>query len=363
MNESGILGLAYLMDLIWGDPKQLPHPIRGIGWCIEKGEQIVRTSMIASAHKTETEPHLMESRERLAGVCLAVGIPALTYILFSAIQLAILRSYTSIIFSSVSVIVLVYLTSSTIATRGLLDAGRAVIDEVRAGSIPEARKRVSMIVGRDTASLDRKGILRAAIETLSENASDGIIAPLFYFALGGLPLAMTYKAINTLDSMVGYRNETYRNLGWASARLDDIANYVPARITGFLIIASTFILSRTGAARNCLDAVNAFRTMMRDGRKHASPNSGVPEAAMAGALGVQLGGPSTYGGIVSQKPFIGEEQTEISGEVQDSSGTGRGDYYLHASEKALLIVKIASAMGLCGALIMLYLKKQIGIPF
>jgi adenosylcobinamide-phosphate synthase len=200
------------------------------------------------------------------------------------------------------------------------------------------------------------------METVSENASDGIVAPMFYFALGGLPLAMAYKAVNTLDSMVGYKNEKYKNFGRASAKLDDAANYIPARITGFLIIAAAFSISffrltvsefskwskkagngsklditeplknikQNFAKAHFMSGINAFRTMCGDGGKHSSPNSGIPEAAIAGALGVRLGGPSTYGGVFVNKPYIGEEEQ------------GAEEFYLKASEEAVKIIKITS---------------------
>jgi adenosylcobinamide-phosphate synthase len=205
--------------------------------------------------------------------------------------------------------------------------------------------------------------LRATIETLSENASDGIIAPMIYFAIGGLPLAMAYKAINTLDSMVGYKNERYLNFGWASARLDDIANFVPARITGSIIVISGFMVSAfVSLAQRCsrltrskqsitdshgISGLRAFRVMIRDGGKHASPNSGIPEAAMAGALGVQLGGPSEYAGVVYEKPFIGEER-------RNSEAA-----YLYASGMALKITKVTSILGLFAALAILYLRTSL----
>ena len=164
-----------------------------------------------------------------------------------------------------------------------------------------------MIVGRDTQHLSEEGVLRATVETVAENLSDGIIAPLFYLAVGGLPFAMTYKAVNTLDSMVGYKNDRYLLFGRASARLDDIANFIPARITGLLVVIAVFLLTLAGkAGRPAINARRALTVMLRDGRKHSSPNSGFPEAAVAGGLGVILGGPSTYGGIVIEKPYIGE---------------------------------------------------------
>jgi len=160
-------------------------------------------------------------------------------------------------------------------------------------------RRLSLIVGRDTAVLEREEIVRATVETVAENTSDGIVAPLFFVLLGGAPLGMTYKAINTLDSMVGYKNERYLQLGWASARCDDLANYLPARLTGLLLMVSAVVLQK--------DWKNSWMTMMRDARKHASPNSGYPESAVAGALKVRLGGTNYYNGIPRKTAFLGHQ--------------------------------------------------------
>jgi adenosylcobinamide-phosphate synthase len=167
------------------------------------------------------------------------------------------------------------------------------------------------LVSRDTDHLDEKDICRALIETVSENTSDGIVAPMFYLLIGGPPLAMAYKALNTLDSMVGYRNDRYRYLGWASARGDDLANLIPSRLTAFLFVLSSFLLEKNWKA--------TWRIIWRDGRKSTSPNSGYPEAAMAGALGVQLGGKSSYFGRVEEKPFIGEPERSIDRNVVKES--------------------------------------------
>jgi len=179
-------------------------------------------------------------------------------------------------------------------------------------------------VGRDTENLNEKGVLKATMETLAENLSDGIIAPLFFLALGGLPLAMAYKAINTLDSMVGYRNERYLEFGRASARCDDLANFIPARITGLLMVAAAPLFA--------LSAKNAWRIMGRDGRNHSSPNSGMPEAAVAGALGVRLGGTNLYGGKPVEKPTIGDAVKQISQE------SWRGAIRLMYGAEALLLL-------------------------
>jgi adenosylcobinamide-phosphate synthase len=239
---------------------------------------------------------------------------------------------------------IVYLTATTIATRELIRSAQLVISSVSKGDMEAAQRDVSMIVGRDTRELPEEGVLKATIETLAENLSDGIVAPLFYLAVGGLPLAMTYKAINTLDSMVGYKNEKYRYLGWAAARLDDCANYLPARITGLMIVLSSFLVSLVKPGLRSLSlARQSFIIMQRDGRKHPSPNSGIPEAAMAGALRIRLGGPSTYAGVLSNKPFIGDEE--------------RSDY-LAASHDAIRIVLLASAFAALLTIVISALRMQ-----
>jgi adenosylcobinamide-phosphate synthase len=197
----------------------------------------------------------------------------------------------------------VFLGYTTLATRDLHAETRKVLQSLAAGNIPRARKELSFLVGRDTGHLDEPEVLRALVETIAENISDGVIAPLFYLGLGGPPAAMTYKAINTLDSMVGYKNERYRNIGWASAKLDDAVNFIPARLSGFIIIISAFFLRRPWR--------DALRILWRDRKNHESPNSAWPEAAMAGTLGVQLGGLNYYFGQRSQKPFIGDHKKEI----------------------------------------------------
>lgn len=329
MTEAAILTTAYVLDLIIGDPQWSPHPVRIMGWGIDKMERILRYKEQAA-----------ERVERFAGILLVIIIVSLTYGSFHFLNSFLLSPDMPKPVSYLASAFLIYLASTTLATNDLVRSGRAVVAAVSAGDKEGARKKLGLIVGRDTKELDEKGILKAVIETLSENASDGIIAPIFYFAVGGLPLAMAYKAVNTLDSMVGYRNDRYRNFGWASARLDDIANFIPARITGMLIAAAAFILKMSVAAGRL-----SLRTMLRDGRKHLSPNSGIPEAAMAGALGIRLGGPSLYAGQLVEKPYIGDEVSE--------------DMYLNASENALSIVRVASLLGLGLALTLVYLRTAI----
>jgi len=197
----------------------------------------------------------------------------------------------------------IFLAYTTLATRDLYVETRNVLQALEAADFPRARQELSFLVGRDTAHLDEPEILRALVETISENISDGVIAPLFYLGLGGPSWAMTYKAINTLDSMVGYKNERYRHIGWASARLDDAVNLIPARLSGYLIIFSARLLGKPWK--------DSLSILKRDRRKHESPNSAWPEAAIAGALGVQLGGLNYYFGQASHKPLIGERKKEL----------------------------------------------------
>ena len=340
MTEAITLTAAYLLDMAIGDPRWLPHPVRGIGWAIEKMARVLRRSEV-NRQKTE------DLTEKLSGILLVAVVVGVTYGIFYFINHLLLTFHFSLLTSYLAFIILAVLIATTIATRELMKSAQAVIDEVKTGEVERARGRLGMIVGRDTHSLDQKGILKATIETISENASDGIVAPLFYFALGGLPLAMAYKAVNTLDSMVGYKNNTYRNFGWAAARLDDVANYVPARITGILIVVATFIVGISEKTTG--DTISSLNTMLRDGRKHSSPNSGIPEAAMAGALGVRLGGPSVYGGVIIEKPFIGEEKSDVNEQIYEY-------LYLNASEKALFIVKITSLLGFGLALLLQYVR-------
>lgn len=302
--------LAFALDSLVGDPKWLPHPVQLIGKAIEKGEGLLRRKVDSKA----------------GGVVLAAGIVVATFFVMHFLVL-LLRAPSSGPMKLIGSLVVVFLASTTLALKGLIGSVR---DVYTAGDIEEARLRLSHIVGRDTVALDEDGVRRAALETLAENTSDGVVAPLFYLALGGVPLAMAYKAVNTLDSMVGYKNERYMEFGWASARLDDILNYIPARLTGLLIVAAVFMLSGFRKEK----AWHAFRAMLSDGRNHTSPNAGYPEAAMAGALNVRLGGPSTYEGRPVEKPHI--------------FARGASDYGT-AGPYALKITFTASALGIFAA--------------
>ena len=312
MSHSSLYGIillsAFFLDLSLGDPRWFPHPVRGIGWMIQRTEAVLRRF-------TRTP-----LAEKAAGVLLVIIIVSLVSFLAQFLILSAFR------ISRVAGLALsVLLAYTTLAARDLGNSAKAVLRQLDAGDIQQARTALSMIVGRDTANLDEKEIVRAVVETVAENTSDGVIAPLFYLAIGGPALALAYKAVNTLDSMVGYRNDTYLNFGWAAARVDDIANFIPARITALLLCLAADIsrglnavvspspqpspcraegLSELSTPNFALKS--PWHIMLRDGNKHPSPNSGYPEAAMAGALGIRLGGPCTYGGQPSLKPSIGE---------------------------------------------------------
>ncbi len=205
------------------------------------------------------------------------------------------------------IVVVLYLAYSTISIRGLDDAGNKVVGELRRKEVEKARVSLSRIVGRDTDGLNEAEILRAVTETVAENCCDGVVAPLFYLALGGVPAALTYKAINTLDSMIGYKNERYFYFGRFAARLDDVANIVPARLTAALVAVAAWLLR--------LPWRNVLRIVVRDAHLQPSPNSGYPEAAFAGALGIRLGGLNFYGGQPSQKAYLGDEQNALAVEL------------------------------------------------
>lgn len=317
--------LAFILDLAIGDPRWLPHPVRMIGNAITHTERLLRA--------------IFDGRgEKAAGIMLVILIVVPSALIAFFVSELLRRPASGLLFV-IGNALLIYLIGTTIALRELISSAKQVIDSVKAGMLDDARQHLSMIVGRDTADLSEKGILRATIETLAENLSDGVIAPLFYLAIGGLPLAIAYKAINTLDSMVGYKNERYVRFGWAAARLDDVANYIPARITGVLMAIASLIF---GCSLSCSRA--SLNIMLRDGRNHTSPNSGVPEAAMAGALGVRLGGPSTYGCLLVDKPYIGDD---VAGDYRAASG------------QAILLVLQASVLSVAAAAVIVGLRTML----
>ncbi|HXI09472.1 MAG TPA: adenosylcobinamide-phosphate synthase CbiB [Thermodesulfobacteriota bacterium] len=281
-----VLILAYALDLLFGDPERMPHPVRWIGAAAGFGEKMLRP--LAKTTRSE----------RISGAALAVLTTVGVWLV------AYLALYYSYRYSFVLFFVLsVWMVWTSLSIKSLKGEAEGVLKALKTDGLAAARERVSRIVGRDTKDLTEEGVLRATVETVAENTSDGVVAPLFFLAVGGPPMMLAYKAVNTLDSMVGYKNEKYLHFGWFSARLDDAANYVPARLSGLLIAASAFILGYNWTV--------SIKTMVADGRKHPSPNSGYPEAAVAGAIGVPLGGPSSYSGVVSEKPLIGRGQAPL----------------------------------------------------
>lgn len=284
--------LAYMLDLILGDPRWFPHPVKGIGWLIKRLEPGLRKIFRS---------------ERIGGIILAVSIVGVSWCLgFMFIKLAYsINRYLGSIIS----ILIIY---SSLAVKDLDIESTEVYHALEKKDITRARKKLSLIVGRDTDNLERREVVRATVETVAENIVDGVISPLFYAFLGGAPLALAYKAVNTLDSMVGYKNELYKDFGWASARIDTLANFIPARVSIlFLSLASLF------AGK---DALSSWRIARRDGRKNPSLNSGIPEAAIAGALGVRLGGLNYYDSKPVLKPFIGDDINALeAGHIKDST--------------------------------------------
>ena len=276
---------GYLLDLCLGDPHSMPHPVRAIGNLIVWLEKYLRPA---------GKKHATERGERRAGVLFVCLLLLVTGSVAGAI-LWISRLGGIWIQTVVEAVMTYYL----LAARSLRDESMAVCRKLEAGEIEEARYAVSMIVGRDTKPLSEAGIARAAVETVAENASDGVIAPLFYLAIGGPLLGWLYKAVNTMDSMVGYKNDRYLHFGRAAAKLDDLVNLIPSRLAALLLIVSAYLLR--------YDGKNAYRIWRRDRRNHKSPNSAQTESACAGALGLRLAGDAWYFGKLVPKPYIGDE--------------------------------------------------------
>ena len=282
--------IGFGIDCVLGDPHSLPHPVVLIGKTISALECVLRRIFAKTPRG-----------ERAAGAVLwgivsflAAAVPALLLCLCGRVSPWLRLAVESVMCWQI------------LAAKSLRDESMKVYHELEHGSIESARRAVSMIVGRDTAALDDAGVTRAAVETVAENTSDGVVAPLLYLAIGGAPLGFFYKAVNTLDSMVGYKNDKYLYFGRFSAKLDDVLNYIPSRLTALLMILSAGILR--------LDMKNAWRIWRRDRRNHASPNSAQTEAVCAGALDVRLAGDAYYFGELHKKPFIGDNIREIENE-------------------------------------------------
>ena len=274
--------LGFLLDLCFGDPRWLPHPVVWMGKGISRMEKFLRR------HFPKTP-----KGERTAGILLAICIPLASFLISLGVLLLAYRISFWLWF-----VLHTFWAYQIPASRCLATESRKVYRKLAASDLSGARTQLSWLVGRDTQSLSEEEVTKACVETVAENTSDGVTAPLFYLLIGGVPLGFLYKAVNTLDSMVGYRNETYRYFGTASAKLDDALNWLPSRICAVLMICAAWLLR--------LDARNAWRIFRRDRSKHLSPNSAQTESVAAGALGIRLGGTHLYFGKPLEKPTIGD---------------------------------------------------------
>ena len=291
-----ILIAASLLDLLIGDPFGMFHPVVAIGKLISFTEKMLR-KLIPVKNPKEAD----KTKKRRAGVLLVIIVCVVT----TGVAVLILW-LCSLVGWYLQAIIAFIMCWQMLAGKSLSKAADGVYKALKEGTIEDARYAVSMIVGRDTKSLDKKGIIKATVETVAENTSDGVIAPMLFFLILGIPGMYFYKAVNTMDSMVGYKNDKYRYFGTAAAKLDDILNFAPARVSGFCMILAAYV---TGMDGKC-----AFRTFLRDRKKHASPNSAQTESACAGALNVQLAGNASYFGQVYEKPFIGDDIRPIEAE-------------------------------------------------
>ena len=289
MTVWAVLG-GFVLDALFGDPAWLPHPVVYMGKAISKLEKFLRSRL----------PKTPQG-ELLGGAIVAFCLPVGTFLLTGLVCWGAARLHPLL-----GLAVQMFWCGQALAARGLVQESTNVYKELKKPDLPGARKAVSRIVGRDTAELTAEGVTKAAVETVAENASDGVIAPLLYMLIGGAPLALTYKAINTMDSMLGYKNEKYLYFGRVPAKLDDVANYIPSRLAGLLWVAAAALTGNS--------ARGAWKIWRRDRRCHASPNSAQTESACAGALGVQLAGPAYYFGQYYPKLTIGDALRPIEPE-------------------------------------------------
>ena len=281
-----VLG-GFGLDLLLADPAWMPHPVVGMGRAIAALEKRLRRLFPATPAGERAAGRVLAAALPLGTFALATGALALAYRLHPAAGFALETLWCW----------------QALALRGLADESGKVYAQLAKGDLPAARRAVSRIVGRDTGSLTAAGVTKAAVETVAENFSDGVAAPLFYLLIGGAPLGLAYKAVNTMDSMVGYKNKTYLHFGRAAARLDDAANFLPSRLAALLWIGAAGLAG--------FDGRGAWRIWRRDRLRHASPNSAQTESACAGALGVQLAGPAWYFGEYYDKPTIGDDTRPV----------------------------------------------------
>jgi len=313
LNRTLLLPAAWLLDQIAGDPEWIPHPVRLMGLAVTRGESTMRRK--GQSNGTEL----------VSGAALTIALVASSYYLSR--QVIRFADRQSRAFGDAIELLLGW---TCLAARSLEQEATSVTDALGKGDLTLARTRLARIVGRDTEHLDADEINRAVIETLAESASDGFISPLFYMALGGVPLAMAYKAVNTLDSMIGHADVRYFYFGKAAARLDDVANFIPARLTALGIVAASRFVGE-GAPKA------AWQTWQLDGGKHKSPNAGQPESAMAGALHARLGGDNVYEGEVVPSQQMGREFPPPS---------------LRQTKKAIRLVSLVALLGLAGGMLL-----------
>ena len=305
------------LDLLLGDPDWMPHPVVWMGRGIERLEKSLRSRLPPTP-----------AGEFRGGVLLAAAMIAVTLAVFGSVCALAAGVHPGAAFAMQTL-----WCWQALAVKGLAGESRTVWKALKRDDLPAARQAVSRIVGRDTEALTADGVTKAAIETVAENFSDGVAAPMLYMLLGGAPLALAYKAVNTMDSMVGYQNERYQYFGRAAARLDDAANFLPSRIAAWFWIAAAFLTGQDGAG--------AIRIWWRDARCHASPNSGQTESACAGALGVRLAGPACYFGRRADKPFIGDPRRTV-----EPDDILRANRMLYAASVLLLLACAAVRYGL-----------------
>lgn len=312
--------IGLVLDAVLGDPRWLPHPVVGMGKTITKLGGWLRRRFPATP-----------AGQRATGRVLAIALPVGTFVLSGGILFAawLINFWASFILSCI-------MCYQVLAMGELRKQSMRVIQQLHEGGLDAARHAVGQIVGRDTACLSTEGVVRATVETVAENASDGVVAPLFYLMIGGAPLAMAYKAINTLDSMVGYKNDDFIDFGRASAKLDDAANWIPARLDALAMVAMAGCVG--------LSTKGAWRIWRRDHANHASPNSAQTESACAGALGVQLAGDASYFGKVVHKPTIGDDLRPI-----ETDDVRRANRLMVASSLLAFAVFALVRAGICWA--------------
>lgn len=326
--STGACAVGFLLDYIFGDPVWLYHPVRIIGNGITAGERILRR---LCGNKQEKETH---SRMLVfAGAMLWIFIAALSFLIPAGL-LFLARSIHPLL----AFVIESFWCYQIVAARCLCKESGNVYEKLKKDDLSGARKAVSMIVGRDTENLTKEGVIKAAVETVAENTSDGVTAPLIYMLIGGAPLGFLYKAVNTMDSMLGYKNDRYLYFGRIPARMDDIFNYIPARVTSLVMIAAAWVCG--------MDGRSAWKIWRRDGRKHASPNSAQTESVCAGALHIRLAGDAYYFGKLHKKEFIGDDIRPV--EPDDIGRAGRLMYMTS------FLILIAGIIIKCAALFFLF---------